>query len=90
MMSTLDPMADGKPGDHREADDVSSQEQVFTPETDKLIGDIATMSDRWSVNPFMFGESSAEADRGQKPKLRDALVAVRDRLRRRHKPSGGE
>jgi hypothetical protein len=82
-------MADGKPGDHGEADDVSSQEQVFTAETDKLIGDIATMSDRWSVNPFMFGESSAAADRGQKPKLRDALVAVRDRLRR-HKPSGGE
>jgi hypothetical protein len=83
-------MADGKAGDHREADDVSSQEQVFTPETDKLIRDIAAMSDRWSINPFMFGEPSVEADRGQKPKLRDALVALRDRLRRRDKPSGGE
>jgi hypothetical protein len=83
-------LADGKPGDHREADDASSQEQVFTPETDKLIRDIATMSDRWSINPFMFGGRSAEADRGQKPKLRDAFVALRDRLRRRHKPSGGE
>jgi hypothetical protein len=83
-------MADGESGDHREADDVSSREQVFTPETDKLIRDIATMSDRWSINPFMFGRPSAQAERAQKPKLRDALVAVRDRLRRRHKPSGGE
>jgi hypothetical protein len=78
-------MADGEPRDHREADDVSSQEHVFTPETDELIRDIATMSDRWSINPFMFDEPSF----GQKPKLRDALVALRDR-RRRHKPSGGE
>jgi hypothetical protein len=80
-------MAEGKPSDDREADDVDLQEQVFTPETDKLIGDIATMSDRWTINPFMFGAPSAEADLGQKPKLRDALVALRDRLRRRHKPS---
>jgi hypothetical protein len=79
-------MANGKPHDHREADDVSSQEQVFTPETDELIRDIATMSDRWIINPFMFGESSI----GQKPNLRDARAALRDRLRRRHKPSGGE
>jgi hypothetical protein len=90
MRSTLRPMADGRPSDHRDADDVSSEEQVFTPETDKLIRDIATMSDRWSINPFMFGEPSAQADGGQKPKLRDALVALRDRLRRRRKPSGGE
>jgi hypothetical protein len=83
-------MTDGKPGNHPDADDVSSQEQVFTPETDKLIRDIATMSDRWSINPFMFGEPSTPGDRGQKPKLRDALLAVRDRLRRRHKPSGRE
>jgi hypothetical protein len=84
-------MADSERGDHREADGVSSEDQVFTPETDKLIRDIATMSDRWSINPFMFGRPSAEADRGQKPKLRDALVALRDGLRRRHKPpSGGE
>jgi len=75
-------MADDKPGDHREADDVSPQEQVFTPETDRLIRDIATMSDRWSINPFMFGEPSDPADRGEKPKLRDALVALRDRLLR--------
>jgi hypothetical protein len=55
-----------------------------------LIRDIATMSDRWSINPFMFGEPSAEVDLGQKPKLRDALVPIRDRLRRRHDPPGGE
>jgi hypothetical protein len=90
MIVYLLPMAHGQPADHREADDVSSQEQAFTPETDKLIRDIATMSDRWSINPFMFGEPSAEVDRRQKPKLRDALVALRDRLRRRPKPSRGE
>jgi hypothetical protein len=83
-------MGDGTPGDHREADDVSVQEQAFTPETDKLIRDIATMSDRWSINPFMFAEPSAQADPGQKPKLRGALVALRDRLRRRHESAGGE
>jgi hypothetical protein len=81
-------VADGKPEDDRKADEVSSQEQVFTPETDKLIRDVATMSDRWSVNPFMFDVRSAEADRGQKPKLRNALVALRNRLRRGHRPSG--
>ena len=90
MGSTLLPM-DSERGDHREADEVSSEDQVFTPETDKLIRDIATMSDRWSINPYMFGQPSAEADRGRKPKLRDALVALRDGLRRRRKrPSGGE
>ena len=83
-------MADSEQRDRREADEVSSEDHVFTPETDKLIRDIATMSDRWSINSFMFGRPSAEADRGQKPKLRDALVALRDRLRRRRKPSGGE
>jgi hypothetical protein len=83
-------MADSEQGDHREADEVSSEDQVFTPETDKLIRDIVTMSDRWSFNPFMFGQPSAEAGRGPKPKQRDALVALRDRLRRRRKPSGGE
>ena len=81
-------MADGNSGDYGEGDDVSSQQQVFAPETDKLIRDIATMSDRWSINPFTFGESSALADRGKKRKIRDPLVALRDRLRRRHKPSG--
>ena len=65
MGSTIQPMADSERGDHREADEVSSEDQVFTPETDKLIRDIATMSDRWSINPFMFGESSAEADRAK-------------------------
>jgi len=84
-------MADGEQGDHREADEASSDDQVFTPETDKLIRDIATMSDRWSINPYMFGQPSSVADRGQQPKLRGALVALRDRLRHRHKrPSGGE
>ena len=58
-------MADGSPGDHRDADDVSSEDQVFTPETDKLIRDIATMSHRWSINPFMFGEPSAQLPTGR-------------------------
>jgi hypothetical protein len=80
-------MAEGRPRDGREADDVGSQEDVFTPETDKLIRDITTMSDRWSINPFMFGVPSEAV--GRKPKLHDAILALRDRLRRRHKPSGG-
>jgi len=82
-------MADGKPGDDREADDVSSDEHVFTPETDRLIRDIPTMSYRFDLNPFMFSDPpSVQADRWQNTKRRGALVALFDRLRRRHRPSG--
>ncbi|HEX7311386.1 MAG TPA: hypothetical protein VF232_09415 [Gaiellaceae bacterium] len=85
-------MANGKPGDHPVTDVVEWQMQVFTPETDELIRDIARYnSNRWAAsNPFMSVEPllfDARADRGQEPKLRDALVALRDHLSRRHKPS---
>jgi len=59
---------------------------VFTPETDELIREIKTLQ-------YMVREPSrfeTEAARRREPKLRDALVALRDRLRRRHKPSRGE
>jgi hypothetical protein len=91
-------MASGKPGDHPVTDVVRWQRPVFTPETDELIREIATLSNRFSpTNPFMIGTKpfmsvepllfDAWADRGQEPKLHDALVALRDRLRRRHGPS---
>ena len=82
-------MASGEPADRREADGVPPDEQVFTPETDRLIRDISTMSDRWSLNPFMFGDASSRAGRGQKLTLRDALAAFRGWRRRRHDPPAG-
>jgi hypothetical protein len=60
--------------------------QVFTPETDELIREIKTL--QYGIpEPSRFHPGT---DRGWEPKLRDALVALRDRLRRRHDPSGSE
>jgi len=72
------------------ADDVSPDDEVFSPETDRLIRDVATMSDRWTINPFMFGQPSARSDRGRRLTLRDAFAALGGRRRRRREPSGGE
>ena len=79
-------MEKGNPRDDPAADVAGPEERVFTPETDELIGELKTLHSRWNVNPYMFGEPSAggsRADRGQRTKLHDALVALRDRLRRR-------
>jgi hypothetical protein len=60
--------------------------QVFTPEMDEVIREIK-MLQYGLREPSRFDPG---VDRRRKPKVRDAIVALRDRLRRRHEPSGSE
>jgi hypothetical protein len=83
-------MANGKPGDHPVTDVVSWRKEVFAPDTDALIREIAGFTkDRAVFDPFAPVEPllfDVWADRTRERELHDALVVLRDRLRREPVP----
>ena len=85
-------MANGKPGDNPITDVVLWNFEVFGPETDALIREIAAFTTDYGVyDPFDDATKdillAAADDRTKTPELQEALVVLVERLRReRHRP----
>jgi hypothetical protein len=93
-------MPNGKPGDNPVTDVVVWGREVYGTEVDALVREVAAlMPDELEVDDHGYAIDSpfdepplvdlifaAESDPSVRPRLRDELAALRDRLRRDHGP----